>query len=258
MIRAAVLAAGQCDAGFAEWFGVRHKCAVEIAGRPMLSWVLAALRDARSVGQFVVIGPPGPLRRSGAQDHEILALDDCRFADSVRAAVEALRDEDRALILAADMPLLTALALDRYIESCLALPADLCFPVIRFQDLNAHSPGVRKTWYTLRDGAFTKGNAIVVRPAFLKQREARVQKLFEHRKHRRWTGLIGPAFAQRFARRTLTLHDMQEGLSWYLRGRLRAVPADPEIIIDVDEPEDVEYARRVLEERKVCEDRVLH
>jgi CTP:molybdopterin cytidylyltransferase MocA len=258
MIQAAVLAAGLCEGGFAESSGVRHKCMVEVAGRPMLAWVLDALRGTRTIHRFAVVGPPGPLRESGARDDEILPLDDGRFADSVHAAVEVLEAEERALILAGDMPLLTAAALERYIETCIALPADLCFPVIRFEDLHTRFPDARKTWYRLRDGTFTKGNAIIARPAFLRQREARVQRLFEHRKQRQWTGLIGPAFAERLARRALTLRDMQQGLSWYLRGRLRAVPADPEIIIDVDEPEDVEHARRALEGARACEDRVLH
>jgi GTP:adenosylcobinamide-phosphate guanylyltransferase len=258
MIHAAVLAAGPCDGGFAERSGLPHKCMVSVGGRPMLAWVLDALRGARTIGGIAVVGRPPLLRDAGAHECEILPLERARFVESLRAAIEYLRDEERALVLAADMPLLTSEAVDRYVETCLGQSADLCFPVIRREELHALYPGARKTWYNLRDGAFAKGNAVLARPAFLARRGGRLQTLFDHRKHRRWTGLLGPAFVRRLAQRALTLHDMQEGLSWYLGGMLQAVPADPEIIIDVDEPADVGFAEEALVQRDRHEDRVLH
>jgi GTP:adenosylcobinamide-phosphate guanylyltransferase len=66
MLDAAVLASGVCHREFREVAGKPHKCLTEVAGRPMIRWVLDALEAAWPIGRVVVVGPAAPVRQAGA------------------------------------------------------------------------------------------------------------------------------------------------------------------------------------------------
>jgi CTP:molybdopterin cytidylyltransferase MocA len=246
-MNAVVLAAGRSGDDFRKAFGTECKCLVEVAGRPIIEWVLEALRASSVIDRIVVIGPEQVLRAAGVTE-EIIANDTGSYADSVGIGLRAAAG-DRVLLLAADIPLLEADALDRYLADCLAGDADVCFPVVSWDSMQTHLPGARKTWYDLRDGKFTKGNAVVARRQVLLDRLDRVESLFNTRKKKQWAGLICQTFMRRLVGCACTKADAEAALSSYLGCRLRAVEASPELAVDVDEVTDVAFVRGVLAER---------
>jgi len=244
---AVVLAAGRSGDDFRKAFGTEHKCLVEVAGRPIIHWVLDALRASSEISRIVVIGPAQALRAAGVTE-EIIANDSGSYADSVGIGLRAARS-DRVLLIAADIPLLQVGGLDRYIADCLRADADACFPVVSWDSMQARLPGARKTWYDLRDGKLTKGNAVVARREVLLHRLDRVESLFNTRKKKQWAGLICQSFMSRLVGCACTRAEVEAALSSHLGLKLRAVEAAPELAVDVDEVSDVQFVSGVLTER---------
>jgi CTP:molybdopterin cytidylyltransferase MocA len=247
MVNAVILAAGRSGDDFREAFGTVHKCLVEVAGRPMIHWVLDAVRGAWHIDHIVVVGPEGPLRAAGV-DAQLVHQDDGCYPDSLSAGVEAVNG-DRLLVIAADVPLLLPDGLDRYIASCLASGADLCCPIVSDEAMSSRFPGARKTWYDLRDGRITKGNAVLGPRDFFLTRRDRIESLFNTRKKKQWAGLICKQFMRRLLGSIASLADVEAMLSSYLGVRLKAIAVDPSLAVDVDEVSDVAFVSAVLSQR---------
>ena len=247
MLNAVILAAGLSGDDFGRTFGTVHKCLVEVAGRPMIHWVLDALRGARCVDRFVVVGPEDLLLPAGVEA-PVIHNDGGTYTDSLRVGVGSVRG-DRVLVIAADVPLVLPGGVDEYVTNCLASGADVCFPAVSWEAMQARFPGARKTWYDLRDGKLTKGNAVVGPRDFFLTESGRIESLFKTRKKKRWAGLICQQFMRRLLARAASQADVEAMLSSYLGVRLRAVPADPSLAVDVDEVPDVAFVNMVLRRR---------
>jgi GTP:adenosylcobinamide-phosphate guanylyltransferase len=248
MVSAVILASGRSGAEFQERFGVTHKCLVEIAGRTMLERTLDTVRRTEAVGRIVIVGPKAVLGRVGIEA-EILDSDSDGYSENLACGVRAVTGE-WVLVIAADVPLLEARDLEAFLSACLQAEADVCFPMIAFQAMQTRLPGVRKTWYELRDGTFTKGNAVVAPPDFFLRRLDRIETLFQHRKQKRWAGMIGPAFAGRLLSRAASRCDVERALSLYLKAHIQAIPCAPELAADVDEVSDVAFMEAALQRRE--------
>jgi GTP:adenosylcobinamide-phosphate guanylyltransferase len=249
MLNAVILAAGCSGDDFRSAFATVHKCLAEVAGRPMIRWVLDAVAGARYVNRIIVVGPEGPLLSLGVQAQaQLVPQDGGSYPESLRAGVEAAAG-DKVLLIAADVPLLRAEGLDKYLLDCLRSKADVCFPVVSWEAMCSRCPGARKTWYHLRDGQLTKGNAVVGPRDFFLSRLDRIEGLFETRKKKRWAGLICHQFMHRLLTRAATKADVEAMLSSYLGVRLKGIPADPSLAVDVDEVSDVAFVDGVLRRR---------
>jgi len=247
---AMMLAAGKSGEDFYGAFGTEYKCLVEVARRPILDWVLRALRGSSAIGRIVVIGPVERLRAIGVTA-ETLPIETGSYAESVGTALRAAEGE-RVLLIAADVPLVRPEGLDRYIADCLQNEADVCFPVVSWQEMQAQLPGARKTWYDLRDGKFTKGNAVVAKREALLEKIDRVEALFHARKKKQWAGLICQAFMSRLLGCAATRAEIEAALSAYMGLRLKGIEADPALAVDVDEVSDVAFVAEVILRR--CRD----
>jgi len=250
MVPAAVLAGGGDDPAFSRAYGVGGKWRVDIGGAPMIRWVLDALNSARAVSRTQVCGPAAQLRAAGVSE-PVLACDGGNLSATLRAALEGA-NEHKVLVIAADVPLITGEALDSWVAACLGTDADVCFPVVSWESMQARIPGARKTWYDLRDGRFTKGNMVLATPSALLRRLSRIDRLYETRKRKQWARLMPGRFLTRMALGRLTLSEASRALSAFTGCMVAAVPADPELAVDVDEVGDVAFVRSVLLSGSPC------
>jgi 2-C-methyl-D-erythritol 4-phosphate cytidylyltransferase len=94
------------------------KAFVELAGRPLLEWTLAALREASSVAEVIVAAPPGSESRVSELGVVAVAGGEHR-SESVANALE-LADEDLVVVHDAARPLVTPALVDAVIEELAA------------------------------------------------------------------------------------------------------------------------------------------
>jgi 2-C-methyl-D-erythritol 4-phosphate cytidylyltransferase len=117
-------------AGTGERLGAgRPKASVEVAGRPMLAWSLAALRAAPSIERIVVAIPPGTSPPGASADDDLHSTGQVALyveggasrSESVRRALGAAAGGELVLVHDAARPLLTPTLVEQVIE---ALDAD--------------------------------------------------------------------------------------------------------------------------------------
>lgn len=253
-VSAAILAGGSSDDGVATATGAPCKALVELEGRPLIAWVIDALREAETVGEIVAIEGPGrsiSLSDGRRPDFPIVTARGPRFLDTLSAAVEARSDDERVLVVSADLPLLTSEAVDGFVRSCQETQGELSYPIVEAEAFDRAFPGRGKTVAPLREGRFTGGNIAMVTRRFVIEQGAAIARTFDRRKSTvglAW--MFGLRFVARLLLGTLSVEDLERRGGEMLGTTLAAVPVPwPEIGFDVDHAEDLELAGRLLRER---------
>ena len=253
-ITAAILAGGGADDAVAKAAGVPCKALVPVEGRPLIDWVLDALRGAETVGDIIAIeGPKRALTNADGQcpDLPIATAQGGRMIDSFTAAVEARPEDDRVLIVTVDLPLLTSEAVNGFVRSCQELHGGLSYPIVQAEAFDKAFPGRGKTVVPLREGRFTGGNLAIVTRRFVLEGAPAIARTFERRKSTvslAW--MFGFTFLAKLLTHRLTIEDLERRGGELVGTTVAAVPVQwPEIGFDVDHAEDLELAGRYLRER---------
>lgn len=234
--------AGELDAG-AEYKGV-----LDIAGRPMVDYVLETLRGAERVRNVAVVVPSASGLGEWADKADKIVVRAEGVVSNLLAGVDSFGYERHVLALAADVPLLTAHAVDGFLASCGERSAGLYYPVIAREVAEAAYPGVRRTYLHLREGTYTGGNLALIDPRVLVANRDVVQRAFVARKSPvGMVRILGLRFVWKFLARRLSLREVEEKVSEILGGRVAAVEVrDAEIGLDVDKTEDLELVTRLI------------
>lgn len=247
-VDAIVLAGAENDGKLRGASPSAHEALIEIDGRPMVEYVIAALRESGRVRRIVAVGPDPELGRaiSGLGVHFVPCGQ--RMVENIRIGIQHLAPGRQVLIVTSDIPLLTGAALEDFLVRCEARRADIYYPVIRREVNEAKFPGVRRTYVRLRDGVFTGGNLVLLEPAIVERCHQVIERAVAMRK-KPWqlSRLLGPKFIVKFICNQLTLSEIEERVEKIL-GFLgvAVVTPFPEIGIDVDKPSDLDLVRRFL------------
>lgn len=249
----ALILAGRANRGaFREASPAAWEALVEIAGRPMVSYVVEAVRGSGRVGRVAVVGPEAlaPVLPEG-----VLRVEPGEgLVENLRRGGEALAGKPDGggvrplLVVTGDVPLLRAAMIDRFLDLCERAPAALHYPVIRRETCEARYPGVRRTYARLRDGTFTGGNAFLIAPEAFGACLGLVDRFFAARKSPvRLARLLGIRILIKFLLGTVSLADL-EGVVTRLAGwpGRAVICPDPELGMDVDRPEHIAAAEAAL------------
>ncbi|MFO8081248.1 MAG: nucleotidyltransferase family protein [Armatimonadota bacterium] len=253
-MNAAILAGGGSDDSVATATGAPCKALVQVEGRTLVSYVIEALRDAETVGDICAVeGPTRPISLSDGlrPDLPIVTARGPRFVDTLSAAVEARPDDERVLVVCADLPLLTSKAVDGFVRSCQETQGELSYPIVQAEAFDEAFPGRGKTVAPLREGRFTGGNLAIVTRRFVLEQGSAIARTFDRRKSTiglAW--MFGLRFVARLLLGTLSVEDLERRGGEMLGATLAAVQVPwPEIGFDVDHMEDLELASHFLRER---------
>lgn len=249
-VDALVLAGAQNDGPLQGVADARYEALIPLHGRPMIEYVLQTLRAAPSVGRIGIVGPVEALRAGLQLDEEILIQSGGDLLDNVERGARELGGGS-LLVVTADIPLLGVDAVEGFLERCGARPGlDAYYPVIRREDNEAAFPGVGRTYFHLREGSFTGGNFVVLKPeALLQARDVFEQAVALRKKPVQMARLLGLGFIVRFVLRRLSAGDLEQ----FVRNKLgidgAVVPLPyASVGFDVDKPDDFVLAERLLKE----------
>lgn len=234
--------------------GVARKALVPVGGVAMLARVLATLRTTGSVDRIVVCGLDAALPSGvgGATGPAAAPIELVRGAAtpgaSAALAIETLGLTPPILVTTADHPLLVAPTLDAFCERAAAADADATFGLVPADLVRGAFPGLRRTAWRFRDGAFCGCNLY----ALLTQAGCRAPAVWTrvetHRKRPwRMVRALGGATLLRFLTGRLALADLTEVVR--TRTGLRVLPVlltDPAAGFDVDTPEQRRAAEAYL------------
>jgi len=130
------------------------KALVDVAGKPMIQWVLDALGDAKHVDNVIIIGlspkseiickkPMHFISNQGRMLANIVA--------GVEKSVELDPKSEYVLVSSSDIPGITADMVDWLIETCMETKEDIYYGVIPRDVMEARYPGSNRTYTKLKD-----------------------------------------------------------------------------------------------------------
>lgn len=226
---------------------VSCKGLVQICGKPMVEYVVDALRSCPPIRDIVVVLPDAG--QDGWQSKvDRVVIHYGSVVDNFIAGVQTIPEDNRVLVLSADIPLITPEAIADYLDKCRPFDADLYYPISTKASVESKFPGVRRTYMTLREGTFTGGNIMLLNPATILDNRPLMESVFEARKSPlKLVRILGFGFILKFLLRMLTIDGLERKVSDIVGGQGKAVIVEyAEIGFDVDKPDDLALATQML------------
>ena len=246
------LAGGSLEPDFRRaGYDVPNKAYLPVDGEVMLLRVLRALRGARSVGQVRCVTQAS----AAATQPEVAALCDAviepghDLISSVIAGFEGLRDGDRVLVVATDLALLSASAIDLFAQGIeQAAPMDLGYGFVERRLHESRYPDVRHTWVRLRDGTFCGAGISMIRAGAARRVEAVLRDFVAARKSpAKMASLFSPMLAVKILVGRVGVAELQHRASELTGLVCRGVTCpDPEVAVNVDRLQDLKTAEAIL------------
>lgn len=240
--------------------GVPHKALAPVNGQPMIAHVLAALVAMPEVRRVVLVcDRPDQLRaadavaRAEAAGVLTMGLAGPSPSRSILDSLDRSEVAPPVLVATADAPLLTP-EIVRSFWAAVPADADIAAAVTAGSGIRERFPGSRRTFLRFRDGDFCGCNLFALRTPEARRVVAFWRRLEDHRKQPlTMAALLGPAVVLQYLLRRLTLDDAARHISRRTGARAAIVPIPyPEAAVDVDKPEDLPVAERVLAERSAA------
>lgn len=244
-----------------------NKALLDIAGKPMIQWVLDAVGNAQSVGRVVVVGLPQPVgaddsRPGSPQSYGLTCAKPVDFLPDHGSLLENIQAGVRHAVarnpasryvfsVSADIPALTGEMLDWVADTAMQTEDDVYYHVIKREVMEARFPTSKRSYVHLRDMDMCGGDVGVIRCEVVTSNEALWRRVIEARKSAlKQAGLLGYDTLILLLLRLLTLEGAVRRASRSLRVRGRGVVCPyAEIGMDVDKPHQLEILRADLARR---------
>jgi GTP:adenosylcobinamide-phosphate guanylyltransferase len=245
---AVVLAGGARDAVAERDPAAPNKAFVEIAGRALVARTIDALRSTERVGRIIAVAPAEAANHSALEGADETRPSGARIGDSLRVGLAGLAPDVTVLVAASDLPILTAAAIDDFLDRAERANADVVYACVARATHVARFPDVPHTWAHLRDGDFCGGGLIAMKPRAREPLDRFLERLGAARKNPlRLAQIFGWDVLARYASRTLSVPGAERRASALLGVTVRAaVCAHAEIAVNVDRAGDVALAERLV------------
>lgn len=252
-VDAIVLAGAKNDGKLQEISSCQYEALIEINSKPMLSYVISALKKSAQIGKIVVIGYP---EFRDYLDEDIILLECSEsLVDNIEIGMDYLGARNHVLVVTSDIPMLTCEAVDDFIKRCQGYTEDLFYPIVSKTANDQVYPGVKRTYVQLKDGIYTGGNMVLMTPEFIRDARHVIHHVVRLRKKPfQIVRLLGLRFLIKFVLRRLTIAEVESRVQNLFGINAKAViTAYPQIGTDVDKPTDLELAQRVLHQNQIKE-----
>lgn len=227
------------------------KALIDVAGKPMVQWVLNALGDARSVDNVIVIGLSP---KSGVTCKKPLYFisNQGRMLANVVAGVnkslELKQDTDYVLLVSSDIPALKPEMVDWLVETCMQTRDDIYYGICRKEVMEKRFPNSRRTYTHLKGMDVCGADMNMAHVRMATEHLDMWEQLIGNRKSPlRQAKIIGIGTLFALFTRRLTLDDAIERVCKRIGIKGRAIDwpyAEP--CMDVDKPHQLEMMRADL------------
>ncbi len=231
-----------------------YKALLDVAGKPMIQWVLDALSGSRCVHQVFIVGldPSVNLACSRPLDY---VPDQGSLLENIRSgvtrALERNPDSQYALVVSSDIPGITPEMVDWVAETAMQTRHDMYYNVIRREVMEARYPASKRSYVHLRDMEVCGGDMNVIRAQTVTSHEAIWERIIASRKNAlKQASLLGYDTLLLLMLRLLDLQGAVNIASRRLGIRGRAIVCPyAEVGMDVDKPHQLEIMRADLAQR---------
>lgn len=240
--------------------GCSHKALVPVEGVPMLVRVIRCLRAVPNIGRIVVSTDDPATLQSLPAIRALLDAGVLSFhlatgrspAESVLGFFQNLSPQEPLLIATADHPLLTPEMVGHFCTAAARSDADVAAGAVAASLFRAHYPHSKRSFIPLRGESYCGTNLF----ALLTPHAVRAVSFWVHAgqfRKRPWRliRVLGVMTLILAALRRLDLRTGSARVSRIIGARIAIVPMPfPECAIDVDTPDDLATASRILAARE--------
>lgn len=231
------------------------KALIDVAGKPMIQWVLDALGDSKQVRNVIVIGlspksgvtckkPVHFLSNQGRMLANVVA--------GVNKALELDRKTQYVLVVSSDIPALKPEMVDWLVDVCMETKDDLYYGICPREVMETRFPDSRRTYTKLKDIELCGADINITHVRMATEHLDLWEALIGTRKSPlRQAGIIGLGTLFQVVTRSIAMQDLVEKVSKRIgiQGRV-IVWQHAEPCMDVDKPHQLELLRADLEKQR--------
>lgn len=230
------------------------KALIDVAGKPMIQWVLDALGASKSIDRIVVIGLSAKANLPSRKPITYMS-NEGKLLDNLKAGTSRVLELNPkakyVLFVSSDIPGINGDMVDWLVKTCGETDDDLYYNVIRREDMEKRYPGSKRTYTRLKDMAVCGGDMNVARAAIVNENSEFWNRVLDARKNpAAQAALLGPGIIIKLLARQLTADDVIQRVAQKLDLKGRAIVCPfPEVGMDVDKPHQLEIMRADLAKR---------
>jgi NDP-sugar pyrophosphorylase family protein len=230
------------------------KALLDIAGKPMVQWVLDALNGSQYIERVVVVSLP---EDSGLTCTKPVAYvpNQGGMLQNIRAGIEKVLDMDpqakHVLAVSSDIPAVTSEMVDWMVKTTMETDHDIYYAVIPKEVMEKRFPGSKRSFTHLKDMDVCGGDMNVVRAKTVTSNEELWEKIIASRKNVfKQAALLGYDNLFLLLSRQITIDNAVKRVTkrMDITGRVIVCPY-AEAGMDVDKPHQLEMVRADLVKR---------
>lgn len=224
------------------------KALIDVAGKPMVQWVLDALGEAQHVDNVIVIGL-SPKSGVTCKKPMYFVSNQGRMLANIVAGVnkvlELNKKNEYVLIVSSDIPTLKPEMVDWLVDTCMETRDDLYYGVCPRDVMEARFPNSKRTYTKLKDMELCGADINISHVRMATEHLDMWESLIGTRKSPlKQAGIIGLGTLFRVLTRSITLDELVEIVCKRIGIQARAIQwSHAEPCMDVDKPHQLELLR---------------
>jgi len=224
------------------------KALIPLKGSPMIQYVINALKSSLIINNVLVVGDVELLQPIIGDEVEYIIEDQNDIMDNVLYALSYFASDEKVLIATCDVPLLKGDMVREFISKGLEIKADLLYPIAERNDCSLRYPDVKRTYASLKDGAYTGGNLFILAPKSVETLVVVGRHMIANRKNPfKMAGFLGIGIIVKLIFKRLAIADIEGYIKRRFGVEARAlICKSPELCHDLDRIEDIEVFEKYL------------
>lgn len=232
----------------------KSKALLDVAGKPMVQWVLDALGASSTVEGVVVMGlspetglvcskPMTFVPNQGEMLKNIL--------NGIKKVLEIAPGASHALMVSSDIPAITSEMVDWVVNTVLKTEGDIYYNVIARDVMEKRFPGSRRSYTRLKEVEVCGGDMNAARTLTATGKDELWKRIIDSRKSAiKQASLLGIDLLFQLLLRQITIEGVERKVSRRigLKGKVLRCPY-AEVGMDVDKPHQLEIMRADLAKR---------
>jgi NDP-sugar pyrophosphorylase family protein len=227
------------------------KAFLDVAGKPMVQWVLDALSAAEHIEHVVVVGLEPDLKVYCDKPLAFVPQQGAMLANiraGVRKVLELNPQAEHVIMVSGDVPAIRAEILDWQVETALQSDHDLYYTVVTKEVMETRFPDSRRSYTPLKGMQVCGGDVHIIRASLATREDQIWDELIGARKNVfKQASMIGYSTLLLLLLRRLTIEGAIPRVTKRLGVTGRAVVCPyAEVAMDVDKPHQLELLRKDL------------
>ncbi|GAB6138975.1 nucleotidyltransferase family protein [Halanaerobaculum tunisiense] len=241
MLDAIILAGAKNDSQLQQVSNQDYEALIDLNGQAMVKYVIDTLHQVQIIDKVLGVGP-SQLKKQGV---DIVIPDQGSLLDNIKYSLQSA-NSPYALLVTADIPLLTTEAIDTFLTRCVADNYSCYYPIIPRSAIEEFLPQFDKTYFKLQEGTFTGGNLVLLQRQLVWDLESEIDKVLQWRK-KPWklVSLLGIRFIFKLWTGTLTIDSIEQRVvDLFGQAGKGIILSYPEVGCDIDQ---VKQLRQIKE-----------